>query len=149
METFGRRVAKRDAAEAATSNLLKEFLEHEKEPLLSSVRELNAVFNEEFVSGKPRYSTTNKVDVVKRQIRIRKHVFGRKLPEGCMHSDTKNDGSPIKLTRLTERLKSMFTQEALHPGSSNSIVLFFPVVLLASPFCHPPTQICSFLEDLR
>jgi hypothetical protein len=49
METFGRRVAKRDAAEAATSNLLKEFLEHEKEPLLSSVRELNAVFNEEFI----------------------------------------------------------------------------------------------------
>ena len=60
-ETYGRRIEKRDEAEASMSNLLKEFLSYEAEPVFSSDAELDLELQKHKSNGKQKYSTTNKV----------------------------------------------------------------------------------------
>jgi hypothetical protein len=62
VETFGRRVAKRDGHEASMSETLKQFLAHEIMPVFTSMAMLDAEFSAVHLSSeKPKYSIANKV----------------------------------------------------------------------------------------
>jgi hypothetical protein len=134
VETFGRRVAKRDGHEASTSETLKQFLAHEIMPVFTSIATLDA--ESQSIPSQTRSAAVAspiptpiptaithaihpplllQVEILKRQINIRRFVFGRKLAPGCLHSDVTCDGSPVKLTRLRATFKKLIRDEHLYP----------------------------------